>query len=77
MAACPACLPPHNQHCSLCSGTSKVTKSVAEEYVSRRDARMEAMALGNAINTQVLRAGSVEEIKTEVQKILDSWEKWL
>jgi hypothetical protein len=73
MKQCPACLPPHNEGCATCGGTSEVTEEVYSQFLNEKQERESTMEFARKIQEVLYSNYSLEETVSAIKTILEDY----
>jgi hypothetical protein len=73
MKKCPACLPPHNEGCATCGGTSEVIEEVYSQYMIKKSESEYTMEFIRKIQEALLTNDSLEETVSAIKAILEDY----
>ena len=73
MKECPACLPPHNEGCATCDGTSEVTEGVYSQFINEKQERDSTIEFARKIQEALHTNDSLEETVSAIKTILEDY----
>ena len=74
MKECPACLPPHNEACATCGGTSEVTEEVHSQFMNEKQERESTIEFARKIQEALHSNNNIEEMYLAIKNILQEYE---
>ena len=74
MKLCPACLPPHNEGCATCGGTSEVTEGVYSQFLNEKQERESTIEFARKIQEVLRTNNSLEEMSLAIKNVLQEYE---
>jgi hypothetical protein len=73
MKQCPACLPPHNEGCATCGGTSEVTEEVYSQFMIKKLELQSNIDFARKIQEALHTNDSLEETVSAIKTILEDY----
>jgi hypothetical protein len=73
MKQCPACLPPHNEGCATCGGTSEVTEEVYSQFMIKKLELQSNIDFARKIQEALHTNDSLEETVSVIKTILEDY----
>jgi len=73
MKQCPACLPPHNEGCATCGGTSEVTEEVYSQFMIKKSELQSNIDFARKIQEALHANDSLEETVSVIKTILEDY----
>ena len=71
MKECPACLPPDNEGCATCSGTSEVTEEVYSQFLNEKQERESTMEFARRIQHILYSNNNLEKMSLAIKTVLE------
>jgi hypothetical protein len=71
MKECPACLPPDNEGCATCSGTSEVTEEVYSQFMTTKSERESVMDFSRKIQQILYSNNNLEQMSLAIKAALE------